>query len=149
MVDQKPIWAQDTDSMMNSMRNGEAVVGLLYKSQTFTVQGWNTPVEFVFPSEGAILYSSGTGIAKGTKNLELAEQYLNLTLDPQVQAAVAQKFNYPGTNSETMALLPPALQDRVRSTPKEMAKLVDLDFGMMAEKRPEWTDRWNRIVAAG
>jgi putative spermidine/putrescine transport system substrate-binding protein len=149
LVDQKPIWAQDTDSMMNSMRNEEAVIGLLYKSQTFTVQGWNTPVEWIFPTEGAILYSSGTGIAKGTKNLELAEQYLNLTLDPQVQALVAQKFNYPGTNTETMALLPPALQDRVRSTPKEMSKLVDLDFAMMAEKRPEWTDRWNRIVAAG
>ena len=149
MVDQKPIWAQDTDSMMNSMRNGEAIIGLLYKSQSYTVLGWGSPVEWVSPSEGAILYSSGTGIAKGTKNLELAEQYLNLTLDPQVQTMCAQKFNYPGTNTETMAQLAPDLQARVRSTPEEMAKLVDLDFAMMAEKRSEWTDRWNRIVAAG
>lgn len=149
MTDQKPIWAQDTDSMMNSMRNGEAIIGLLYKSQTYTVQAWNTPVQWVSPSEGAILYSSGTGIAKGTKNLELAEQYLNWTLDPRVQTVCAQKFNYPGTNSETMALLAPDLQERVRSTPKEMSKLVDLNFAEMAEKRPEWTDRWNRIVAAG
>ena len=30
-----------------------------------------------------------------------------------------------------------------------MSRLVDLDHATMAEKRAEWTDRWNRIVAAG
>jgi spermidine/putrescine-binding protein len=149
MADQQPIWAKDTDTIMNSLRNEEAVVGLLYKSQTFTVQGWNTPVEWVFPSEGAILYTSGTGIAKGTKNLELAETYLNLTLDPKVQIAAAEKFNYPGTNTKTEALLTPELQARVRAAPGEMDRLIDLDHASMAAKRPDWTSRWNRIIAAG
>jgi spermidine/putrescine-binding protein len=145
----QPIWAKDTDTIMNSLRNEEAVVGLLYKSQTYTVKRWNTPVEWVYPSEGAILYASGTGIAKGTKNRELAEQYLNLTLDPQIQMAPAQKFNYPGTNKLTEALLPPDLQERVRSTPEEMSRLIALDLAKLGEKRAEWTDKWNRIVSAG
>lgn len=145
----QPIWAKDTDTIMNALRNEEAAIGLLYKSQSFTVKGWNTPVEWVFPSEGAILYSSGTGIAKGTKNLELAEEYLNLTLDPKVQTVAAQKFNYPGTNTGTEAILPPDLQTRVKASPEEMSKLIDLDHAVMAAKRAEWTDRWNRIISAG
>jgi spermidine/putrescine-binding protein len=145
----QPIWAKDTDTIMNALRNEEAAIGLLYKSQSFTVKGWNTPVEWVFPSGGAILYTSGTGIAKGTKNLELAEQYLNLTLDPKMQVTAAEKFNYPGTNTGTEALLPPDLQARVKASPEEMSKLIDLDHAVMAAKRAEWTDRWNRIISAG
>ena len=149
MVGQDPIWAKDTDTIMNSLRGEDATIGLLYKSQTYTVKGWNVPVEWVYPKEGAILYSAGTAIAKGTKNVELAEQFLNLTLDPKVQTIYTEKFNYPGTNQNMEAILPPNLQERVRSTPEEMNRLVDLDHATMAEKRAEWTDRWNRIVAAG
>ena len=149
MVAQQPTWAKDTDSIMNALRSEDAAIGLLYKSQTFTVKGWNVPAEWIYPKEGAILYSSGTGIAKGTKNLELAEQYLNLTLDPKVQTIYAEKFNYPGSNQNSEAMLPTALQERVRSTPQEMSRLVELDHATMAAKRAEWTDRWNRVVAAG
>jgi putative spermidine/putrescine transport system substrate-binding protein len=149
MVAQQPIWAKDTDSIMNALRSEDAVIGLLYKSQTYTVKGWNVPAEWVYPKEGAILYSAGTAIAKGTKNLELAEQFLNLTLDPRMQTIYTDKFNYPGTNKNMQTLLPTELQERVRSTPEEMNRLIDLDHATMAEKRPEWTDRWNRIVAAG
>jgi putative spermidine/putrescine transport system substrate-binding protein len=149
MVDQQPIWAKDTDTIMNALRGEDAAIGLLYKSQTYTVKDWKVPVEWVYPKEGAILYSSGTGIAKGTKHLEFAERFLNLTLDPKLQTIYAAKFNYPGTNKNMEALLPPQLQERVRSTPEEMNRLIELDHAVMAEKRPEWTDRWNRIVAGG
>jgi len=145
----QPIWAKDTDSIMNALRSEEAVIGLLYKSQAFTVQNWGTAVKWVYPKEGAILYSSGTAIAKGTKNLELAEQFLNLTLDPKIQTTYADKFNYPGTNNHMIGLLPPPLQERVRLTSEEMSRLIDLDHTTMAEQRPDWTDRWNRIVSAG
>ena len=29
MADQQPIWAKDTDSMMNSLRGEDAVIGIL------------------------------------------------------------------------------------------------------------------------
>lgn len=149
MVAQQPTWAKDTDSIMNALRSEEAVIGLLYKSQTFTVKGWSTPAEWVYPKEGAILYSAGIGIAKGCKNLELAEQFVNVTLDPKVQGIYSDKFSYPGTNKNMEAMLPANLQERVRSTPTEMSRLIELDHATMAAKRAEWTDRWNRVVAAG
>jgi putative spermidine/putrescine transport system substrate-binding protein len=40
MADLRPIWAKDTDTMMNAMRTEDAVIGILYKSQTYTVKGW-------------------------------------------------------------------------------------------------------------
>jgi putative spermidine/putrescine transport system substrate-binding protein len=147
MADLSPIWAKDTDTMMNSLRDEEAVIGLLYKSQTYTVQGWGTPVKWVYPKEGAILYESGTGIAKGTKYRELAEIYLNLTLDPTIQPRFTEKFNYPGSNRHMIEKLSPELQERVRLSDDERAHLVELDQGYLADQRPAWTERWNRVVA--
>jgi putative spermidine/putrescine transport system substrate-binding protein len=147
MADLRPIWAKDTDTMMNSMRTEDAVIGILYKSQTYTVKGWNAPVEWVYPKEGGIAYTSGTCIAKGTKNLEAAEQYLNVTMDPDVQTFAAKIYNYGGTNKDTLSRLPPELQERVKFPQDQLDRLVKLDLGAMVDRRAAWVERWNRVVA--
>jgi putative spermidine/putrescine transport system substrate-binding protein len=147
MADLRPIWAKDTDTMMNSMRTEDAVIGVLYKSQTYTVKGWNAPVEWVYPKEGGIAYTSGTCIARGTKNLEAAEQYINVTMDPNVQTFAARIYNYGGTNKDTLSRLPPELQERVKFPQEQLDRLIQLDLGMMVDRRAAWVERWNRAVA--
>jgi len=149
MVDLRPIWAKDTDSIMNALRTEEAVIGILYKSQTYTVKGWNAPVEWVYPKEGGIPYSSGTSIAKGSKNLEASEEYLNATMDPTIQTFVAKVYNYGGTNKDMAAQLTPELQERVKFPQDQLDRLVKLDHEFMSERRADWTQRWNRVVAGG
>ncbi|HJU24296.1 MAG TPA: ABC transporter substrate-binding protein [Casimicrobiaceae bacterium] len=143
----RPIWAKDTDTMMNSMRTGDAMIGILYKSQTYTVKGYGAPVEWVYPKEGGIAYTSGTCIAKGTKNLEAAEQYINTTMDPNVQTFAAKIYNYGGTNKNTLSKLSPELQERVKFPQEQLDHLIKLDLGMMTERRAAWVERWNRTVA--
>ena len=147
MVDLRPIWAKDTDTMMNSMRTGDAVIGILYKSQTYTVKGYGAPVEWVYPKEGGIAYTSGTCIAKGTKNLEAAERYIDTTMDPNVQPFAARIYNYGGTNKDTLSRLSPELQERVKFPQDQLDHLIKLDLGMMTDRRAAWVERWNRAVA--
>jgi putative spermidine/putrescine transport system substrate-binding protein len=147
MADLRPLWAKHTDTMMNSMRTEDAMIGILYKSQTYTVKGYGAPVEWVYPKEGGIAYTSGTCIAKGTKNLEAAEQYLNVTMDPNVQPFAARIYNYGGTNKDTLSKLPAELQERVKFPQDQLDHLVKLDLGMMADRRAAWVERWNRAVA--
>lgn len=149
MTGQRPIWAKDTDTMMNAMRTGDAMIGILYKSQTYTVKGWGAPVEWVYPKEGGIPYTSGTCIAKGTKNLDAAEEYINVTMDPEVQTFAAKIYNYGGTNKETVSHLSPELQERVRFPQDQLDHLIKLDYGLMTDRRGAWVERWNRVVAGG
>lgn len=44
--------------------------------------------------------------------MELAGRVPEPHVDPKVQAVIAQKFNYPGTNTTTEATLTPDLQAR-------------------------------------
>lgn len=149
LVGLQPTWAKDTDSILGGLRSEEAVIGLLYRAQTFTLQDGSTPLAWVHPREGAILYSVGTGIAKGSRNRDWAEDFINETLAPSTQQIFAERFNYPGTNRDTEAALPASLRARVRSIPEANGRVVELDQAILAEKRAAWTDRWNRIVSAG
>lgn len=144
-----PIIANDTDSIMSAFTTGEAVIGLLYKSQTFTVQDRGVNIKWVYPEEGAISISWGTGIAKNTPNLDLAEKYLNLTLEPEGQGHFTRAFNYPGSNTKMLGFLDPALRERVQFSEQEIAGLINLDHEFMSDQRNDWMDRWNRIVAGG
>lgn len=144
-----PIIARDTDSIMSAFSTGEAVIGLLYKSQTFTVRDRGVNVEWVFPEEGAISISWGTGIAKNTPNLDLAEKYLNLTLEPEGQGHFTRAFNYPGSNAKMLGFLDPELRGRVEFSEEEIGRLINLDHEFMSDQRNDWMDRWNRIVAGG
>lgn len=47
----------------------------------------NAPVDLCVPvKEGALTTPSFTGVAKETKNPDLASAYLNVLLDPEIQA---------------------------------------------------------------
>jgi putative spermidine/putrescine transport system substrate-binding protein len=146
MVKLQPVWADDTDTIMNALQSGDAAIGLLYKSQCFTIQDKGAKVEWVFPGEGAISYLAGTGIAKNTKHRALAEQYINMTISPQYQAWTAKVFNYAGSNPKMLALLPPELQQRVQFSQAQIGKIIDLDQQFISTHRADWTDQWNRIV---
>jgi putative spermidine/putrescine transport system substrate-binding protein len=147
MSDLNPIWARDTDGIMSSMRNGEAVITLLYRAQTYTLSVGGAPVAWVAPEEGAIEVSWGAGIAKGCRNRDLAEEYINILMSPACQVPYAEAFNYPGSNPETMDMLSPDLKKRVQTDPAVMAHLRKLDHAFISAHRAAWTEKWNRIVS--
>jgi ABC-type Fe3+ transport system substrate-binding protein len=134
--------------MMTSLVSGEATIGIMYKAQAATIAKRNPDLKWIFPSEGAISISWGTGIARNTPNREFAERFLDMTLDPKGQVAFVQAFNYPGTNRNTEALVAPAQRGTIGLTDEERARLVNLDQGYMSEQRISWMNRWKSVVAS-
>jgi spermidine/putrescine-binding protein len=147
MVEQEPIWQLETDSIVESMASGEGLITYLPKTHGYTARDRGGPVEWVLPKEGAIRFGTGTSIAKNTKNLDAALQYLNFTLDPKLQTHYTEAANYPGSNRKMVEHLSPELRERVQFTDEEQANIKTFDQVFMADVRAEWTDRWNRIVA--
>jgi spermidine/putrescine-binding protein len=141
-----PIVAKDTDTIMNSLQSGDALVGLLYKSQTFTIQDKGAPVDWVFPKEGAIEISWGYGIAKNSKNRVWAERWIDLAMDPKIQPYFTGWGNYPGSNPKMLDNLEPKYKERAVFTADQLKRMVILDHEYMSDRRAEWTERWNRVM---
>lgn len=120
-----------------------------------TGQAWLTPwisdravyqvaagasIDLVVPKQdGALFVPADAMISAGTKHLALAEAYLNILLDPKIQAQNAEViFNGP---SNTLAPLT-GIAKKYYSIAD--LNLLDIDFGMLLKAQPAWVDQWNR-----
>lgn len=91
--------------------SGETPVQVLLSMNAHFMIDQGVPIEIVVPEEGAIIGIDTIGIMAGTDKSELAHQFLNIALDPEVQGAImASKQGGPAvTNAvfdESLAGLP-------------------------------------------
>ena len=70
--------------------SGETPVQVLLSMNGHYMKDQGVPLEIVIPEEGAIIGIDTIGIMAGTKKLDLAYQFLNYALDPEVQAEIVK-----------------------------------------------------------
>jgi putative spermidine/putrescine transport system substrate-binding protein len=134
----KAYYANDAASQQ-LMQNGEAPVQVMLSMNGYHIASQGVPVKLAIPKEGAVLGIDTIGIMKGSKNQDLAYKFINIMLDPAVQAEVAtmKKGSPVVTNaklSDDVAKLP-----GVFTTPEQWNKeALVIDHKLRAEKTGEW-----------
>jgi len=101
--------------------------------------GEGVPISLVIPKEGAVLGIDTVAIMKGSKKADLAYKFINIALDPQVQAEVA-KFK-KGSPMVRNAKVDPEIAKLpgVFTTPEQWQKqAIIIDHKLRAEKTAEW-----------
>lgn len=101
------------------------------------------PLAWTIPQEGAYIIDSTIGIAKGTKNLDAAQRYINFVLSDAAQIANARYTYLTPTNAEVK--LPPDLAAKLPAA--DLPKLKTADWTYVTTVRPQWTQRWSREIA--
>ena len=102
------------------------------------------PVDMVYPA-GSIQVGNGAVILKGTKFRELAQRYVNNTLDGTFQLGMTERFKYPPSNRTSK--LPPKLAGY--AIPEaSLANMVPLDWTKINANRQQYLERWNKEVLA-
>lgn len=108
----------------------------------FKAQGG--PVDFVIPEEGAPLAINSAVIPINSKNVDLAEIFINYHLGREVQEAYAKGLYFAPTNKTVV--LDADLASKMPYGPEEVGKLLVLDDKTISEKSSEWAERWNREI---
>ncbi|HET6521538.1 MAG TPA: ABC transporter substrate-binding protein [Geminicoccaceae bacterium] len=104
------------------------------------------PVAWTIPEESAYIIDSTIGIAKGTKNLEAAQKYIDFVLSNGAQAANAEHTYLAPVNSEVE--LPPEVAAKLPVGEGVLDRLKTADWDYVTTVRPEWTRRWTREITA-
>lgn len=134
----KAYYANDAASQQ-LMQNGEAPVQVMLSMNAYHIASQGVPVKLAIPKEGAVLGIDTIGIMKGSKKADLAYKFINIMLDPAVQAEVAtmKKGSPVVTNAklgDDVAKLP-----GVFTTPDQWNKeALVIDHKLRAEKTGEW-----------
>jgi putative spermidine/putrescine transport system substrate-binding protein len=98
------------------------------------------PVAFVSPEEGSVASPCATCVAAKSKNLDLARAAVDHFISVECQTGIAEQLQWAPTNGKVQ--LPEAL---ARQLPRP-DQLIALDMTTMTERRPQWTERWNKDI---
>ncbi|MEO1104989.1 MAG: extracellular solute-binding protein [Pseudomonadota bacterium] len=134
----KGFYSNDANSQQ-LIASGETPVQVLLSMNGHYMKDQGVPIEIVIPEEGAIIGIDTVGIMKGTDKLDLAYQFVNAALDPEVQAEIVRiKRGGPAVSNasvdEELAKLPGVL---TTADQWESDALV-IDHKLRSEKLAEW-----------
>jgi putative spermidine/putrescine transport system substrate-binding protein len=134
----KAFYTNDANSQQ-LIANGETPVQVILSMNAHYMAGEGVPVQLVIPKEGAVLGIDTVAIMKGSKKSELAYRFINIALDPQVQAAIA-KFK-KGSPVVVDAKVDPEIAKLpgVFTSPDQWnQQAIVIDHKLRAEKTAEW-----------
>ncbi len=87
------------DEIFNKMESGEAAIASYYAGDYLTMSENNEDLAFYYPSEGTNIFIDAMCIPKGSKNKELAEEYINFMLSEEIAIANAEYICYACPNT--------------------------------------------------
>lgn len=134
-----------TPDVGNLFAQEEAWIAAYDSGYAFNFRKKGQPIKFVVPKEGAMATFINAQVVKGTKNADLAQQFVNYALRPEVQKAFAEQTGFAPSNknvklSDDLAAVMPYGETAVNS-------LVPLDWEVVGANRAAWTATWNKLIS--
>jgi spermidine/putrescine-binding protein len=128
-------------SLLNS---GEASMGAYYVGGTVSEMRKGAAIEMVDPKEGAVSWIGYLTIMKGTKNIDLAEAFINFCMDPVNQS---EYLKYAGNwASSSKAVIPDDVKHIMPASNAAFEKITFFDWELLNAKWTEFSDRWKKEV---
>ncbi|WP_375687544.1 ABC transporter substrate-binding protein [Pseudooceanicola sp. LIPI14-2-Ac024] len=145
----KAFYTNDANSQQ-LLSTGETAVQIMLSMNAYHMQSQGLDVQLAIPEEGAVLGVDTMGITAGTDKQELAYQFINAALDPEVQAKIAEiKKGSPVVSNvtlpEELASLP-----GIFTTPEQWeSQTLIIPHELRAEKTAEWRQWFSENMIAG
>jgi len=111
LIEQKPlVRAYLNAEVRDQLVAGDVLAAQLWSTTAAQAMGAAPALDFVFPLEGFPLYADNAVILRESRRPELAHQFLDYLLRPQVSADIAQSAKTATANAQGRALLSEALR---------------------------------------
>ena len=107
---QKPFLAKyDSESFEDSLAAGETVLAQGWSGEIAMAQAQNPDIAFVVPADGTFVFVDNWAIPKGSRQKELAEDFMNFVLRPEISAMIVNHARYASVNEAARALIKPEI----------------------------------------
>lgn len=111
------------------LASGEAVLSLGWNGDAAALIAQGIPIKYVIPTEGSQIWEDDWAIAAHSTKSELAHQFLNFVLRPEVAAQEARYTRYATGNRSAFALLDDDMRNDISTYPLQEL-LAKLEAGM-------------------
>jgi len=128
---------KNNSSARDMVSTGELSVGVLLDYMVRGAKKKGSPIDYVWPEEGAIFIPSPIGILKASKNPEAAIAFVNYLLSKEGQQTLVKKGNFYPVRADVKS--PPGAPDL------DTIKILPTNWKAVREKRQETKDNWSRL----
>lgn len=134
-----------TSHQMTMLQQGEIGVFMASTNNVAQLKSLGAKCEFAIPESGSPAVPVEIVMVKGAQNPDAVYEYMDAAISAAAQSVLQEPpTELIPTNSDVK--LAPGIAAYV--SPADMAKLVYLDWGVVADHRDEWTKAFDRAVKA-
>lgn len=126
-------------------QQNEAWIAANVDGRVLALKGKNFPVEMVHAREGVPQVGVRLELIKGAKHPNLAHEFINWALSPEMQAIVATDMGLGPVNRNTK--VDAKVAENIIFGAERISKLVQFDYNVVVRDFSNWIDRWNRELS--
>lgn len=122
LMDQKPlVKAYGTDDIKQSLLSGSGALGVVYSGDAMIAfeDDKDGVLDYAVPEEGSNIWFDNMVIMKNSKNVDVAEAFINFFLDPENSKANSESIGYPSSVSDAMKNLSDEYKNNPAFNPPE------------------------------
>ncbi len=102
----------DSELYIDELSAGNLCVSVAYVGDAFSAEAAGQPVGFFIPEEGSTMFVDSLVIPANAPHPELAMQFLDYMMLPEVAAAISNETLYPNANADSEPFLDDALRTK-------------------------------------
>lgn len=134
-------WWEAGAQPMQFLASGDVAMTSAFNGRVFSAQESGANVKIIW--KGSIYDIDSWAIPKGSKNKDVAEQFIAFSLLPEQQKLHTEKLGYGSTNLRTETLLDQDLAVRLNTSPSNLAQAIPIDNGFWVDHGEELEQRFN------
>ena len=140
-----PKFAGATEQYGKWFANGDIDIARIWAARSASWNADGTPIDYVIPSNGAMMYSAGHAIPKNIpeEKLKWAGKCVQAFYTPKASKEFASTMYYPTVNPAVE--YPKNVQQKVPLM-EDIDNLIVPDYSWVGKNREKWTNRANEII---
>jgi len=131
-------------NLSTALSSGEIIVAPYDFGEIARLKAQGLPVDYVIPEEGILMFDQTLNIVANGPEKELAYQYANFILSPEVQDLMMRQFFISPTN--TKVVVPEELKYQVPVSGDTMSQIKVWDWEFVNAHQDEFAETWTKTV---
>ena len=132
-------------NLSTALAAGEIVVAPYDFGEISRLRKQGLPVDCIIPEEGMVMFDQSINILAHGPDKELAYQYMNFLISPDIQTLLMREFFVSPTNQKVV--VPADLQADVPVSGAEMAKILSWDWDFINQNQAALGERWAKTFS--
>jgi iron(III) transport system substrate-binding protein len=128
---------KNNSSARDMVSTGELTVGVLLDYMVREVKKKGSPIDYVWPNDGAVFIPSPIGILKNSKNPDAAVAFVNYLISKEGQQALVKIGDFYPVRADVKA--PAGAPDL------DTIKILPTNWKTVRDKRQETKDKWSEV----